>query len=808
MELVEGEGLDEVIARGPVPMDEAIPIALQIAEALETAHEAGIVHRDLKPANVKIRPDGTVKVLDFGLAKAWEEGEGTDLSLSPTMTRHATAAGVILGTAAYMAPEQARGKPVDRRADIWAFGVVLWEMLTGRKLFDGDTVSDVMAAVLRDTPDLGVLPDTTPSSLRQLVDRCLRRDPRTRLQWIGDARVVLEDLRSSDHHDTAEANLGARSHRPGPLWRRALPWALLALLGLAWMGTLVSTAPEPTDSQVTVLPLDLGDDQIVMSYGASAVLSPDGRRIAWVGGSRSESWLVVRDLDSSEARRLDGTEGAHDPVFSPDGQEIAFFTPGALMKVPIRGGSPVRIAEVGLPRGVTWADGDWLIYNRDVADGLWRVSARGGEPERLSSPDEARNERSHRWPQAVRGDGGVVFLAQQLGQRYEEATIELLDLESGERTVVHRGGSYPRIGPGGELLYVRDRALWAAAFDPRAGVLAGQPVRVVDEVAYSAWSGGAQVALADDGTLVYSTGRSAEAVELSWYDPRTGTFERIAGEPGFFYTPALAPDGRSLAVQVYTGGRSDIWIFDLVDGSRRRLTFGGRDEYPVWSHDGSTLAFSRMVEGAGRVVASVRADGVGEPRQIASSRNQRYPTSWSSTGALLFTELAPDSYADIWVTWPDDPSRPAELFLGTAANESNGLFSPDGRWVLYESDESGANEIYVRAFTGSGGRWQVSADGGTRPQWSTDGRAIYYWSRAGLNLREVGTDGDAIRLGRLSVSTVETPVLRTEDSGYVVARDGRLLLFPFAGEAGQRPRTSLVLAWGRELTRLLEGNES
>jgi Tol biopolymer transport system component len=805
MELVEGEDLSERLKRGPIPVEEALEIAKQIAEALEEAHERGIVHRDLKPANVKLTPDGKVKVLDFGLAKAYA-GEGAggpspDLSQSPTLAHAGTQAGLILGTAAYMSPEQARGKPVDKRADIWAFGVVLWEMLTGRQLFAGETVSDVLAAVLTREPDASTLPPQTPAAIRQLLRRCLERNPKNRLHDSADARIAIDDVLAGDAAEELPASSPGLGSQRVKGWRRALPWALLALVAAAWLATLLSTRDEATGPATTVLPLDLGDDPIVMSYGASAVLSPDGRRLAWIGGRQNDSWIMVRDLDSAEPRRLDGTEGAHDPVFSPDGQELAYFAATTLKRVPVRGGAPQPLAEVGLPRGVTWSDDGFVIYNRDVADGLWRVPAGGGTPERLTAPDEKGGERSHRWPRFVPGSRRVLFLAQKLGQRYEEATIEMLDLDSRARTVVHRGGSYPRLTAHGELLYARDKALWAATLDLKGGRLTSAPVRVLDEVAYSDWSGGAQFDVADDGSLVYSTGRSDEAVQLSWYDLKTGSFEGVAGEAGYYYTPALAPDGHSLALQVYTGGRSDIWVFDLGNGSRRRLTFSGRDQYPVWSPDGASIAFARIEEGTGMRLARIRADGVGEPVAFAADANGRFPTSWSAGGELLVTESSPETHADIWVAWPEQPKRSPEPFLRTPANEGHASFSPDGRWVLYQSDESGTDEIYVRAFSGAGGRWQVSEGGGAQPRWSPDGRSVFYWSRAGLCRREVQLEGKAFVLGRVSVFAVEKPVLRTEESGYVVGRDGRLLLCLFAGEGKGRPRTHLVLGWGRELQR-------
>jgi len=817
MELVEGPTLAERLAEGPLPPEESLAIAREIALALEAAHEKGIVHRDLKPHNVKASGDGAVKVLDFGLAKAMDPVSSPSggpvtasptLMNSPTLTAAGTQLGVILGTAAYMAPEQARGGAIDKRADIWAFGVVLWEMLTGRSLFAADTVPDTLAAVLTREIDGSALPASTPPAIRRLLRRCLARKPKERLHDVADARIVLDEVLAGEIEDPAPRS-GAQAVAASSVWLPAAPWSL-ALLARGLWGTQAlrrSDAPATAKSLLR-LPLDLGEESVSLSFGASAVLSPDGRRLAWVTGNRSfgspgSAHLVVRDLDGSEARILPGTEGAQDPVFSPDGEEIAFFSSPALLKVPVAGGTPVRLAEVGLPRGVTWTDDGYLIYNRDVADGLWRVPAAGGTPERLTAPSAEAQERSHRWPCAVPGSRKILFLAQELGQKYEEATIELLDLDTLERTVVHRGGSYPRVTRDGVLLYVRDQALWAARLDPASGRLERQPTRVVDEVAYSEWSGGAQFDVAADGTLVFSVGRSDEAVRVSWFDPASGEIEDLPGEPGFYYTPALASDGRSLALQIYSVGRSDLWIFDLASGGRRRLTFGGRDEYPVWSPDGRWIAFSRLVEGRSRSVARVRADGVGEPSTLFQSDTQRVPTSWSPAGALLFTELHPATHADIWIGWPEDPARPPEPLLATPANESRALFSPDGRWILYESDESGTAEIYARSYPDGAGRWQLSEHGGTQPRWGRDGRAAYFWSREGLERREVREEGNALVPGRLSRFTLPRPVLNTEASGYVVAADGRVLLFPFASERSRRAATTLVLDWDADLARRL-----
>jgi serine/threonine-protein kinase len=713
---------------------------------------------------------------------------------SPTLTAAGTALGVILGTAAYMSPEQAKGRSVDKRADIWSFGVVLWEMLCGRRLFERDSVPETLGAIFQQEIDLAAMADATPAALRELVRRCLQRDPKLRLRDIGEARIVLEN--------PGAAALPAAAP-PASTWRRFAPWAAVLLLGGLWVAdSMRRSQVEPAAPAVTRLPLDLGEGSISLSFGAGAVLSHDGRRLTWVTDKQHDNQLLVRDLDIAEARSLQGTAGARDPVFSPDGEDIAYLTETGLYRVPFAGGAPVRMAEVSNPRGVTWTDDGTLIYNRAVDDGLWEVSAGGGAPERLTELGTTPPERSHRWPRALRGRRQIVFLAQELGQKYEEASIERLDLESGRRTVLHRGGSYPRLTRGDVLLYARDRALWAAPVNLEAGNLERAPVRVLDEIAYSAWSGGAHFDVADDGTLVYSTGTSDENVEIAWFDPASSGLETVISEPGFYYTPALSPDGRQVALQVYSIGRSDLWIFDLVTRGRRRLTFGGTDENPVWSPDGRSIAFSRLAEGGSRHILRLRADGVGEPTPIAASEAQRLPNSWSSDGALLFTEVSGKTRADTWVAWPDEPARPPEPVLATAANESQAALSPNGRWLVYQSDESGTNEIYARSFPDTSGRWQLSDAGGVEPHWAVDGRSVYFWTRDGLVRREMSEQAGALVPGAATTHRIERPILGADDSGFAVAADGRVLVFPLVG-GGNRARSMLVLGWGAELERRL-----
>jgi serine/threonine-protein kinase len=804
LELVEGEDLAERLKRGAVPVEEAIAIAKQIAEALEEAHEHGIVHRDLKPANVKVTPGDRVKVLDFGLAKAYATesatGSDADVSNSPTLARTGTQAGVILGTAAYMSPEQARGKSVDKRADIWAFGVVVYEVLSGRRLFAGETVSDTLAAVLTRDPDWSALPPAAPASLRRLLRRCLDREPRNRLRDIGDARFILSRLELGDRDEAEAAEGGTRNAIPA--WRRALPWTLATVLAVAVLWARLPSAPDSATAPVRVVPLDLGAEPILLRLGASAVLSPDGQRLAWVSGAREQARISVRALDGLQVRTLAGTEGSFDPVFSPDGQEIAYFAQGSLQKISFQGGAPTRIAETGDPRGLAWADAGFLVFNRDVSAGLFKVSAAGGAAERLTTPDAATGERSHRWPVVLPGSRRVIFLAQRFGQAYDEATLELLDLESGARTVLHRGGSYPRLGPGGELLFVRDRGLWGARLAADASRVIGEPQRLIDEVAYAVWSGGGQFDVAREGTLVYSLGASDEAVRMAWAAPGRSEQQLLVAEPGFYYTPRLSPDGRRVAYHVYTGGRSDLWIVETTTGSRRRLTFGGRDTEPVWSPDGQWLAYSAMTERSVPNLFRIRVDGAGTPEALTTSVNQQLAPSWSRQHVLVFTEIRPETRDDLYLLRLDEPGAKPEPYLATPARERHAVFSPDGRWVAYESDESGAFEVYVRALDGAGGRWQISENGGQLPRWAPDGNSVVFSVGQKLLRRELRREGEALLPGRSEVA-LDTKIERLVESGFDVSADGRLLVLPEASEGRPRAQTILIEGWGRALARVL-----
>ena len=760
MELVEGDDLSQRIARGAIPLDEALPIAKQIAEALEAAHEQGIVHRDLKPGNVKVRPDGIAKVLDFGLAKATEpvRAISPSHSQSPTITTPAmTQAGIILGTAAYMSPEQARGRPVDKRGDIWAFGVVFYEMLTGRRAFEGDDISITLASVLKEDVKWQALPADLPASLRRLLRRCLEKDPRRRLSAMGDARLELDDAGSPTDREGAHAPTPAVA-AVVPLWRRALPWAVAGVSGVALISSLVVWSPwrsAPVPAPRTLLASIGADASLATDLGASAILSPDGTTLAFVARQQAgQTRLFVRKLDQLQAAALAGTEGANSPFFSPDGQWLAFFAGGKLKKVSVTGGAAVNLCDAAVGLGGTWTGDDTIIFVPGSPPGLklMRVSAAGGAPAvfgTLSSGAMAA-----RWPQALPGDKGVLYTEHSLTSNFDGANLVVAPLSGGTPKVVVRGGYYGRYAPsglgspkraereGGHLIYMRQNTLFAVHFDLDRVETIGQAVPAIEGVAANAIEGGgAQLASSSEGTLVYVPGVSATTPNPMDWMTREGKMSVLRATKAEWANPRFSPDGQKLAVDISDGKQRDIWVYEWARDTLTQLTFdSGQDSSPVWTPDGRRIAFSsdRATTGIPNLYW-VNADGTGDVTRLTDSSEGHFAWSWHPSGKFL-AFLAPRGAAtvvDLMILpmegdaargWK--PGKPT-IFLGTAANELFPTFSPDGRWIAYVSNEaSRINEVYVRPFPGPGGTWRVSTEGGTYPRWSTTTRELLFLNRS------------------------------------------------------------------------------
>jgi len=746
MELVEGEDLSERITRGPIPIDEAIPIALQIAEALEAAHEAGIVHRDLKPANIKLAENGTVKVLDFGLAKAWESDSGdSSLSLSPTMTQHATAAGVILGTAAYMSPEQARGKQVDRRTDVWAFGAVLWEMLTGRKLFEGETVTDLMAAVLTRDPDLEQLPPKTPVSVKRLIRRCLERDPGQRLQWLGDARLELVDA------EVDELEVSTKPEKSTAL--RLLPWAIAAIIAAVAiaMGLWDSPGAAPDSRQVRfTVPAPEGTVFHLEGLAPGPVaLSPDGRRIAFtVRGVGGVIHLAVRDLDSVETRYLEEAEGAQYPFWSPDGTEIGFFTrSGAALKVIPADGGPVRtLCASRNGKGGSWNRDGVIVFTDDSNTPISAISADGGEPRELTTIDREAGENSHRHPQFLPDGQRFLYLARNVGGP-DTHTVKVGSLDGGTDVEILRAPVAAAFVDG-RLLYLRDRTLFARPFDAKSLELSGDEQEVVDDVMVI--EGAARgVFSATDDVLVFQQGEEHTLGELVWLDRSGATVGRV-GDVASYFSLAVSPDGLKVAVPVSNMviGTNDIWICDVQRDLRSRVTFDdGEDLSPVWSSDGRQVYFVSNRSGELEVYR-LTPGTTSEPELIVGGNRPMTPTSESPDGSrLLLTTESETAGSDLVILDLERGGDP-QPFRTTRFNEDHATFSPDGRWVAYASDESGRFEIYLTSATADGRHWQVSTDGGLWPRWiAATGEILYQDTSGRFVVVSVRTGGDAIEIG-------------------------------------------------------------
>ncbi len=806
LELVEGEDLAERLTRGAIPVDEAIAIAKQIAEGLEAAHEKGIVHRDLKPANLKLTKDGTVKILDFGLAKAYggeADAAGSEgLSQSPTMSRQMTEAGVIFGTAAYMSPEQARGATVDKRADIWAFGVVLFEMLTGKRLFTGETVSDTLAAVLKTEPEWEAVPASAPSALRNLLRRCLTKEPRQRLQAIGEARIALEQTLGTP--DVVRVSSGVR----------ALPWVIaLSATIVAALALWALWHPALTPARPLRLSAELGAAaSLSTGSGPAATLSPDGRLLAFVAsqGAEGGSLLYLRRLEQLDASPLSGTEGARDPFFSPDGEWIAFFADAKLKKVSVTGGAAVTLCDAAGARGGTWTEDGTIFFTPTFQPGvgLSRVSSAGGTPQTLTTPDAASQEVSHRWPQALPGGKAVLYTAGIGLGNYEDASLVVHTLEGDTRKVLHRGGYHGRYLPSGHLVFIHEGTLFAAPFDLDRLELSGQPVPAIAGVTTNPNTAGAEFAFSHDGTLVYQRGEGF-AVPIQWMD-REGKLQPLRGAPDHYDTIRFSPDGRRLALDIIDKNW-DVWVYEWGRDTLSRLTFDpGEDRFPVWTPDGRRIAFSSTrADQATRNLYWQRADGTGEAEALTESKNPQVPTSWHPSGGFLaFGEINPQTSQDILILpltgdegsgWK--PGKPM-VFLNGPFFEAEAAFSPDGRWLAYMSNESGRNEVYVRPFPGSGGKWQVSTAGGRLPRWSRSRRELFYPGEDGrIMVAAYTVEGDLFRAEKPRVWSPRVVPMRFSNRNYDLHPDGERLAVRDQAEA-TRDKIVLIQNFFDELRRI------
>jgi len=808
MELVEGPTLADRIKAGPIPVDESVRIAKQIADALEYAHERGIIHRDLKPANVKVSNDDTVKVLDFGLAKALESDPSSiDISTSPTISRMATMQGVLLGTAAYMAPEQAKAKPLDRRADIWAFGCVLYEMLTGKVAFPGDSVTDTLAGVIRAEPDWSQLPSPTPMRVRVLLQRCLQKDPKQRLRDIGDARISLDEVASGAPEGTVSPRV--------PPWRRVLPWAVavttttLATIALwaPWRATSTLAPSEPVRFQISL------PEKMTPVPTSAVVLSPDGRQLAFGAiGSDGMQRVWVRALDSLETRPLPGSESAAlVPFFwSPDSRFIAFDAGGKLKKIAISGGPAETVCNLtsyGL--GGSWNQ-DGVMIVGSGAGGLLRVSAAGGACFPLTVLDPSRGETHHLLPSFL--PDGRHFLYLRVSATPEDSGIYVGSLDakpegqSSKRLVASRyGPAYvPSADPdSGHVLFVRDGTLFAQAFNARRLELVGEPVVLAEGLGifldYAFFSA------STNGVLVYRVG-SGSAEQLTWYDGQ-GKILGTAGEPvALEIDPELSPDGTHATVSRIDAqegqNRLVLWLLDFSRGTTTRFTFGPSSaETAVWSPGGSRIIFASYQEGHSNLYQKL-ASGARDEELLLKSNEDKFPTSWSRDGRfLLYTALDPKTKSDLWVLPLEGDKKPFS-FLRTEFNEGDGQFSPDGHWIAYSSDESGRQEIYVRPFSpdsngnasGAGGKWLISSGGGTQPRWRGDGRELYYRTPDG-KLMAVEVITKPVFQAGVPRSLFQGPSSVSSVDQWDVTADGKRFLFVApATQVAQTPFT-VVLNW-------------
>jgi serine/threonine protein kinase len=782
LELVEGETLADRIARGALPCPEALEIARQIAEALEAAHDKGIIHRDLKPANIKVTPDGNVKVLDFGLAKVHASHiDGFDLANSPTLLP--TTPGLILGTAAYMSPEQANGREADRTSDVWAFGCVLYEMLAGRRAFEGATLTEILVNVLKTEPDWRGLPGETPERIRRLLRRSLQKDQRLRFRDMRDARLEIDDVQKgiSDIDPVA----GVRPRRGVLAWASAL--ALVSLIA----GAFAVRAFSPP-AAARELRLDINTPS---TRNASLAISPDGLKIVFVARSENGSQLWLRSLDSSSARALAGTERASAPFWSPDSRSLGFYANARLKRLDVDGGSLRTLATAAVPMGGSWGRDGTILFASNPGGPILRMSAEGGEPAAVTRIDAA--QRGHAAPTILPDGRHFLFFA--IGSP-EARGVYVGQLDDSKTTRLFGADGPAVYAATGHLLFTREGKLWAQGFDPDAAVLRGEPFAIAGNV-----TDGTTLATSAAGPIAYRTAPPDSGQhQLVWVDRSGREIDKVIYPDTAALGPALSPDGRRIALYREARGNMDIWSYEIARRAWDRITFDlGDDIFPLWSRDGTSILFGavRKSQGVVDLYRRLLSASQGSEELLLSTAEGKFPSDLSPDGRfLLFDRFYPKGTADIWVLPLEGDRTPFE-FVGTDFDEGLGQFSPDGRWIAYQSDRTGRFEIYVRPFPGPGTDSRVSIDGGSQVRWNPKGGELFYIG-ADDRLMAVpirfGADGKVVEPGvprGLFATSVGSTVILAYRQQYVVSGDGQSFVMNSAVGEGTASAITLILNW-------------
>ena len=809
-ELVPGRALNEIVKDGPLDLEDTLEIARQIAAALEMAHERRLIHRDLKPANVMIKPDGGVKVLDFGLAMPVDRDDGGDhhaLSDStPTISR-TTGDSVIVGTAPYMSPDQARGRMVDRRTDIWSFGCLLFECLTGSRPFEGETLLDTLSAIVRSDPDWTLLPPATPRRLRSLMERCLRKRVSDRLQHIGDARIVIEEVLAGPLPAPELANIQAPvTIVRKPVWGIASAAAIGGILvgAVAWAWT--RPPPEVRPPMRAVVMLDPA--RLDVDRSSALALAPDGLTVVYAATHENVSQLYSRSLDSFEATPIEGTIGGENPFYSPDGAWIGFFTSDlALVKVPAGGGVVVPITEVLVANhGAVWLPDDTIVYGTSsTAWGLKQVPAAGGDSVEITTLNIDNGETGHGWPHALPDGRSLLFTV--ITASGSSVAVVNLD-EAGSRRIVMDNAADARYVSPGHLVYARLETLFATGFDLELRQAFGAQRPVVDNMFAESSTGRASYTIGAKGALVYAPGGTGQRADrLVWVD-RQGNIEPLPKiEAGNYNHPRLSPDNGFVAYDAATpGGRREVWIYDVRREFSTRLTTGATDNMPVWAPHGNSVIFASSGRGKPGLYTR-QADGGDETHPLLISDNSLWPISWHDQ-TIAYYELNAETGRDIWLyELRGGPRTQAELFQGSRFNERSPMFSPDGRWIAYVSNESGRDEVYVRGYPGSGLRYTISNGGGSEPVWSPDGNALFYRSEDGW-LFEVPIDApgagseDRFRAGSpeaLFSGTFRSEIIARNQMYDITADGQRFVMIEEDAELRGPDRLHLVLDFAGEL---------